>query len=159
MKRSATARWSGNLQEGQGELDSQSGALSALPYTFKGRFVEFTTSAAPRVGFPYVFDFKFGAGVATRVECRRTSGPAQAPRPHIKLNRPARHQGGGSRAGPMLACKLFPVMQFLPRPATPAACARRRKSVLHTGSVQMACHLQTRRMAAMRGIERREEAR
>ena len=40
MKRSATARWSGNLQEGQGELDSQSGALSALPYTFKGRFVD-----------------------------------------------------------------------------------------------------------------------
>ncbi|MBU1333330.1 MAG: OsmC family protein [Alphaproteobacteria bacterium] len=40
MKRSATAKWTGSLTEGNGTLDSQSGALSALPYTFKGRFVD-----------------------------------------------------------------------------------------------------------------------
>ena len=40
MKRSATATWTGSLTEGNGTLDSQSGALSALPYTFKGRFVD-----------------------------------------------------------------------------------------------------------------------
>ena len=40
MKRSATANWTGSLTEGNGTLDSQSGALSALPYTFKGRFVD-----------------------------------------------------------------------------------------------------------------------
>ena len=40
MKRSATAKWMGSLTEGNGTLDSQSGALSALPYTFKGRFVD-----------------------------------------------------------------------------------------------------------------------
>lgn len=40
MKRSATAKWTGSLTEGNGTLDSQSGALSTLPYTFKGRFVD-----------------------------------------------------------------------------------------------------------------------
>ena len=40
MKRSATAKWMGSLTEGNGTLDSQSGALAALPYTFKGRFVD-----------------------------------------------------------------------------------------------------------------------
>jgi len=38
MKRSATAHWAGPLQQGKGSLDSQSGAISGLPYTFKGRF-------------------------------------------------------------------------------------------------------------------------
>ncbi len=41
---------------------------------FKGRFVEFTTGAAPRVGFPYVFDFKFGAQ-EVEVELARASDP------------------------------------------------------------------------------------
>ena len=40
MKRSATAVWKGTLQEGAGVLDVQSGAFAALPYTFKGRFVD-----------------------------------------------------------------------------------------------------------------------
>lgn len=40
MKRSATAVWNGTLQEGGGTLDVQSGAFAALPYTFKGRFVD-----------------------------------------------------------------------------------------------------------------------
>lgn len=38
MKRTATARWTGTLKEGNGTLDSMSGALSGLPYTFKTRF-------------------------------------------------------------------------------------------------------------------------
>ena len=38
MKRSATAIWQGNLTEGTGSLTSQSGAISAMPYSFKGRF-------------------------------------------------------------------------------------------------------------------------
>lgn len=38
MKRHATANWSGNLKEGKGILDTQSGALSKLAYSFKGRF-------------------------------------------------------------------------------------------------------------------------
>jgi osmotically inducible protein OsmC len=40
MKRSATANWTGSLTEGNGTLDTLSGAISALPYTFKGRFVD-----------------------------------------------------------------------------------------------------------------------
>ena len=40
MKRTATANWGGTLQEGNGRLDTMSGALSGLPYTFKGRFVD-----------------------------------------------------------------------------------------------------------------------
>lgn len=40
MKRTATANWQGSLTDGNGTLDSQSGALAALPYTFKGRFVD-----------------------------------------------------------------------------------------------------------------------
>ena len=40
MKRSATANWTGSLTDGNGTLDTLSGALSALPYTFKGRFVD-----------------------------------------------------------------------------------------------------------------------
>ena len=39
MKRSATAVWKGTLKEGSGTLvETQSGAISGLPYTFKGRF-------------------------------------------------------------------------------------------------------------------------
>lgn len=38
MDRHATAIWKGDLKGGQGTLDSQSGALKALPYSFKGRF-------------------------------------------------------------------------------------------------------------------------
>ncbi len=38
MDRSATATWKGNLKEGTGSLDSQSGALSGLAYSFKSRF-------------------------------------------------------------------------------------------------------------------------
>ena len=42
MKRTSTAVWSGTLKEGNGTLSSMSGALSGLPYTFKGRFVDAT---------------------------------------------------------------------------------------------------------------------
>ena len=38
MQRSATAQWQGNLKEGSGSIDTQSGALSANPYSFKARF-------------------------------------------------------------------------------------------------------------------------
>lgn len=38
MKRRATAIWQGTLTDGTGNLTSQSGALSNLPYSFKGRF-------------------------------------------------------------------------------------------------------------------------
>jgi osmotically inducible protein OsmC len=38
MKHSAEAHWSGNLKEGSGTIDSQSGALKAQPYSFKARF-------------------------------------------------------------------------------------------------------------------------
>ncbi len=42
MDRHATAVWKGNLKEGEGKLDSQSGALKALPYSFKARFEDET---------------------------------------------------------------------------------------------------------------------
>ena len=38
MKRNGTAHWSGTLKEGSGTLDTMSGALSGLPYSFKARF-------------------------------------------------------------------------------------------------------------------------
>ena len=38
MDRHATAVWKGNLKEGAGTLDMQSGVFSAQPYSFKGRF-------------------------------------------------------------------------------------------------------------------------
>lgn len=38
MDRHATAVWKGNLKEGGGTLESQSGALKGLAYSFKGRF-------------------------------------------------------------------------------------------------------------------------
>jgi lipoyl-dependent peroxiredoxin len=40
MDRTATAIWKGSLKEGSGTLDTQSGALSNLPYSHKGRFVD-----------------------------------------------------------------------------------------------------------------------
>ena len=40
MKRTATANWHGSLKEGNGTLDTLSGALVAQPYTFTGRFVD-----------------------------------------------------------------------------------------------------------------------
>lgn len=38
MDRHATATWQGSLKEGKGALDTQSGALDGVPYSFKGRF-------------------------------------------------------------------------------------------------------------------------
>lgn len=38
MKRHATATWKGSLKDGTGTFDTQSGALGAQPYSFKGRF-------------------------------------------------------------------------------------------------------------------------
>jgi osmotically inducible protein OsmC len=38
MDRHATAVWKGALKDGSGTLDSQSGAIAKLPYSFKGRF-------------------------------------------------------------------------------------------------------------------------
>jgi len=38
MDRTANAVWKGNLTEGKGTLDTQSGALKAAPYSFKMRF-------------------------------------------------------------------------------------------------------------------------
>lgn len=40
MDRHATANWQGSLKEGTGTLDTQSGTFKALPYSFKGRFVD-----------------------------------------------------------------------------------------------------------------------
>ena len=38
MDRHATAVWKGALKDGSGTLDSQSGAIAKLPYSFKARF-------------------------------------------------------------------------------------------------------------------------
>ena len=38
MNRTATAIWKGALKDGSGTLDTQSGALTAQPYSFKARF-------------------------------------------------------------------------------------------------------------------------
>ena len=40
MKRTATARWEGALQDGKGTLDVQSGALEGQPYSFQSRFLD-----------------------------------------------------------------------------------------------------------------------
>lgn len=38
MDRAANAIWKGNLKEGTGTIDTQSGTLKATPYSFKARF-------------------------------------------------------------------------------------------------------------------------
>jgi osmotically inducible protein OsmC len=38
MDRKATAQWEGGLKDGKGQLSSESGALSAAPYSFATRF-------------------------------------------------------------------------------------------------------------------------
>src|SRR5690606_5518395 len=38
MDRKATAIWQGTLKEGKGQLTTQSGAITDLPYDFKARF-------------------------------------------------------------------------------------------------------------------------
>ena len=40
MKRTASAQWSGGLQDGIGTITSGSGVLSSTPYGFKSRFAE-----------------------------------------------------------------------------------------------------------------------
>lgn len=46
MKRHATAIWSGNLKDGTGMIDTQSGVLSANPYSFAARFVDESGTSA-----------------------------------------------------------------------------------------------------------------
>lgn len=38
MKRSASAVWTGDLRDGKGTISTESGVLSATPYSFKTRF-------------------------------------------------------------------------------------------------------------------------
>lgn len=38
MKRSASAQWKGNLEDGQGTLTTDSGVLTSMPYSFGTRF-------------------------------------------------------------------------------------------------------------------------
>ncbi len=45
MKHSATAVWQGNLREGKGTLETQSGVLKGQPYSFKSRFEDETGTA------------------------------------------------------------------------------------------------------------------
>lgn len=40
MKRSGSARWHGNLQNGEGTLALQSGAFDNQPYSYKSRFTD-----------------------------------------------------------------------------------------------------------------------
>jgi osmotically inducible protein OsmC len=40
MKREAVAVWAGNLVDGAGSIETQSGALKNLGYSFKGRFLD-----------------------------------------------------------------------------------------------------------------------
>jgi lipoyl-dependent peroxiredoxin len=42
MKHFASSEWKGNLKEGAGTVTSQSGALNALAYSYKSRFVDET---------------------------------------------------------------------------------------------------------------------
>ena len=46
MKRTADARWSGDLRTGAGSISTASGALSNSPYTFKARFEDETGRSA-----------------------------------------------------------------------------------------------------------------
>lgn len=45
MKRHATAKWTGDLADGKGTIDTQSGALSDHGYSFKTRFEDETGKA------------------------------------------------------------------------------------------------------------------
>lgn len=42
MNRTATAVWKGALKDGTGTIDTQSGALTGVPYSFKARFEDET---------------------------------------------------------------------------------------------------------------------
>jgi osmotically inducible protein OsmC len=42
MKRTASAQWNGDLQNGSGALSTASGTLSSTPYSFKSRFEQGT---------------------------------------------------------------------------------------------------------------------
>ena len=42
MKHSASAQWTGDLKEGTGKVNSQSGTLKGLGYSYKSRFVDET---------------------------------------------------------------------------------------------------------------------
>lgn len=42
MKRTATARWNGDLKEGKGNISTQSATLQQTPYSFNARFAEGT---------------------------------------------------------------------------------------------------------------------
>lgn len=46
MDRTATARWSGGLRDGKGELSTLSGAIDKAPYSFAARFVDETGKSA-----------------------------------------------------------------------------------------------------------------
>jgi len=38
MKRNATAHWTGDLKTGKGDISTESGVLSSVPYSFSKRF-------------------------------------------------------------------------------------------------------------------------
>ena len=81
MKRVATAVWSGSLKEGKGELNSESGALTKIAYSFAKRFgdekgtnPEELIAAAHAGCFAMAFSGKLGeAGLTpTKIEAKAT---------------------------------------------------------------------------------------
>lgn len=47
VKRNATAVWNGGLQDGNGTISTERGALDGTPYNFSGRFGDGTTGTNP----------------------------------------------------------------------------------------------------------------
>lgn len=47
MQRKASAIWRGGIKNGEGELSTESGALSKIPYSFSSRFNEGVTGTNP----------------------------------------------------------------------------------------------------------------
>lgn len=68
-KRTASARWEGNLKEGKGTLDTSSGVLKNVPYSFKTRFEnEPGTNPEELVGAAHAgcFSMALAAGLSER---------------------------------------------------------------------------------------------
>ncbi len=63
MDRTANAVWKGNLTEGKGTLDTQSGVLKGSPYSFKMRFQDESGTPAAELDAKAVVTLVPGTGI------------------------------------------------------------------------------------------------
>ena len=77
MDRQATAIWKGALKDGQGTLDTQSGALKGLPLQFKARFEDASGTSGTTLRNCWARPMRVASPCSFHISSRKTAPKAE----------------------------------------------------------------------------------